>query len=42
VVKGLVEAHGGTMGVRSEVGKGTCFTVTIPKAPAAVVGQVAA
>jgi len=42
VVKGLVEAHGGTVAVRSEVGKGTCFTVTIPKAPAAVVDQVAA
>lgn len=39
VVKGLVEAHGGTVSVRSEVGKGTCFTVTIPKAP---VGMVAA
>ncbi len=34
VVKGLVEAHGGTVAVRSEVGKGSCFTVTIPKAPA--------
>ena len=36
VVKGLVEAHGGTVAVRSEVGKGTCFTVTIPKAPVEV------
>jgi histidine kinase len=42
VVKGLVEAHGGTVGVRSEVGKGSCFTVTIPRAPAAVVAHVAA
>jgi len=35
VVRGLVEAHGGTVSVRSEVGKGTCFTVTIPKAQTA-------
>lgn len=34
VVKGLVEAHGGTVAVRSELAKGSCFTVTIPKAPA--------
>lgn len=33
VVKGLVEAQGGTVSVRSEVGAGSCFTVTIPKAP---------
>jgi signal transduction histidine kinase len=35
VVKGLVEAHGGTVRVESELAKGSCFTVTIPKAPAA-------
>ncbi|HSE03241.1 MAG TPA: HAMP domain-containing sensor histidine kinase [Methylomirabilota bacterium] len=35
VVKGVVEAHGGTVAVRSELAKGTCFTVTIPKAPLA-------
>ncbi|HEY7654886.1 MAG TPA: ATP-binding protein [Methylomirabilota bacterium] len=35
VVKGLVEAHGGTVGVRSEPTKGSCFTVTLPKAGAA-------
>jgi signal transduction histidine kinase len=34
VVKGLVEAHGGTVGVQSELTKGSCFTVTLPKAGA--------
>lgn len=32
IVRGLVEAHGGTIGVESEPGQGTCFTVTIPAA----------
>lgn len=36
VVKGLVEAHGGTVAVRSEVGKGSCFTVAIPRTPVTV------
>jgi signal transduction histidine kinase len=34
VVRGLVEAHDGTVSVRSEMGTGSCFTVTIPKARA--------
>jgi signal transduction histidine kinase len=31
VVKGLVEAHGGTISVRSAAGQGSCFTVRLPK-----------
>lgn len=30
IVKGLVEAHGGTVGVRSEPGAGSCFWFTMP------------
>jgi len=36
VVKGLVEAHGGSVVVHSEAGKGSVFTVTLPKAPPAL------
>jgi PAS domain S-box-containing protein len=32
LAKGIVEAHGGTMEVRSELGRGSTFSFTIPKA----------
>lgn len=32
IVEQLVQAHGGHVGVKSEVGKGTCFTFTLPVA----------
>ncbi|OFZ72093.1 MAG: hypothetical protein A3K03_08950 [Bdellovibrionales bacterium RIFOXYD1_FULL_44_7] len=35
IVRGLVEAHGGSIKVESESGKGTCFTITFPIAPRA-------
>lgn len=32
IVKAIVQAHGGSVTVRSEIGKGSCFTVSLPKA----------
>lgn len=35
IVRTLVEAHGGTIRVDGEVGKGSCFTVELPRRPPA-------
>ena len=31
IARGIIEAHGGTMSVESTLGKGACFTFTLPK-----------
>jgi two-component system, OmpR family, sensor kinase len=36
ITRRLVEAHGGTIEVESEVGRGTTFVVSLPEAPSAV------
>ena len=36
IAKGIVEAHGGKLGVESKIGVGTTFCFTVPVAPAAV------
>jgi signal transduction histidine kinase/DNA-binding response OmpR family regulator len=37
IARGLVEAHGGSIGVESEPARGTCFTVKLPLADSIVV-----
>ncbi len=34
ITRHIVEAHGGTIGVASDLGQGACFTVELPLAPA--------
>lgn len=34
ICKAIVEEHGGQISVRSEVGKGSIFSLTLPKGPA--------
>ena len=35
IVEWIVRRHGGSIGVRSQVGQGSCFTITLPLAPPA-------
>lgn len=41
MVYGAMKAHGGTLDIQSEVGKGTCITLDFPPAPAGASAQSA-
>jgi signal transduction histidine kinase len=41
IVKSIVEAHGGEVGVESEVGKGSTFSFTLPIADIKALGVAA-
>jgi signal transduction histidine kinase len=38
VVKGIMEEHGGSISVESEAGKGTTFTILLPRATSGTTG----
>ncbi|MEY2513793.1 MAG: hypothetical protein QOJ89_1151, partial [bacterium] len=42
IVRSLVELHGGTIDVRSEIGQGTTFTIALPAAPGGPMPEQAA
>jgi signal transduction histidine kinase len=39
IAKGLIELHGGSIRVESKMGRGTLFTITLPRAKSGIAGQ---